>query len=120
MSRQRAALARIVPDLCHRYPGCGILVFGSVARGQERPDSDLDVMVVCEGDAPLKWDPGAAIGERDINIDLAVFPEATLQRLAETKWFIFWELSQAQVVHDPTGIAERNRDCATKAIHRAS
>lgn len=66
-------------------------------------------MVVSEGDGLLEWNPGASIGEPEINIDLAVFPEATLRRLAETRWFVFWEFSQARIVHDPTGIAERNQ-----------
>lgn len=115
MSRQKDALDRITPGLCHKYPGCGILLFGSVGRGDDGPDSDLDIIVVFEGEGPLKWDPGAPIGDPDLNVDLAVFPEPAFRRLAETRWFVFYEFSQAKIIHDPTGIAERNqaplRDC---------
>lgn len=107
MSRQRDELARIVPELCRMYPGCGVLVFGSVGRGDERLDSDLDVMVVYQGDGDLKWDPGARIAEANLKVDLAIFPEAALRKLSQTRWFVLWEFSQAEIVHDPTGVAER-------------
>ncbi len=91
------------------YPGCGVLVFGSVQRGAERPDSDLDVMVVCPGDGELKLECGARTGAGNVNVDMAIFPEETLRKVAQTRWFIFWEFSQAEIVHDPAGIAQRNQ-----------
>ena len=109
MTRQRESLARLVPVLCGKYPGCGILVFGSVGRGEERPDSDLDVMVVHGGEGELELILGSPLGEAGLSLDLAVFPEAALLRLAATRWLVFWEFSQAQIVHDPTGIARRNQ-----------
>lgn len=109
MSRQRDALNQIMPGLCRKYPGCGILVFGSVGRREERPDSDLDIMVVYEGDGDLTLDHGVPIGPPDVNVDLVIFPENAFRRIIEKKWFGFWEFSQAEIIHDPTGIAERNQ-----------
>ncbi len=37
--------AREVTELLSRYPLAGVWVFGSVARGDDRPDSDLDLLV---------------------------------------------------------------------------
>jgi hypothetical protein len=49
------------------------------------------------------------LGAAGLNLDIAVFPEVTLRRLAATRWFVFWEFSQAKIVHDPTGVARRNQ-----------
>ncbi len=32
-------------NLCHRYQVASLKVFGSVARGEEREDSDIDILV---------------------------------------------------------------------------
>lgn len=40
-----AALRRLEPDLKRRYPLRQIGVFGSYARGEQRPNSDLDIIV---------------------------------------------------------------------------
>lgn len=39
------------PDLAARFGVTTILIFGSVARGEDRPDSDVDVLV--EFDRPM-------------------------------------------------------------------
>ena len=47
---------------CERH-GCGhVRVFGSVARGEAGPDSDLDLLVDIVGDTP-QWFPGGLIAE---------------------------------------------------------
>jgi predicted nucleotidyltransferase len=51
----RQALA----DVCQRRHISRLSVFGSVARGQERPDSDLDLLVVFEEGK----NPGLDFGE---------------------------------------------------------
>jgi predicted nucleotidyltransferase len=33
-------------ELCHRYGIAELSVFGSVARGEDRPDSDIDLLYV--------------------------------------------------------------------------
>lgn len=40
-----AILRRALPELKRRWPIQSLGVFGSVARGDARPDSDLDVLV---------------------------------------------------------------------------
>lgn len=48
---ERALLARLKAELVRRYGERlkGIILFGSRARGDARPDSDWDVAVVIEG-----------------------------------------------------------------------
>ena len=36
-------------DLKHRFHVSSLCIFGSVARGEEKPDSDLDVLVSFDG-----------------------------------------------------------------------
>ncbi|VTR77687.1 nucleotidyltransferase family protein [Cellulomonas hominis] len=42
-------------DVCRRYGIARLDVFGSVARGDERPGSDLDVLYVLEPGRHLTW-----------------------------------------------------------------
>jgi predicted nucleotidyltransferase len=47
IARKTAGLADIVKDALSDIPGIEVaFIFGSVARGEERPDSDVDVCVV--------------------------------------------------------------------------
>ena len=110
MSRHRDALPGIVKTLLARFDRPGIMVFGSVQRGAERPDSDLDLIVIYEGDGELRVERDAPFGDVGIRVDVVLFPEAAFHRLAEKEWYLFWEFSQAEILHDPTGIARRNQD----------
>jgi uncharacterized protein len=42
-----------LPDLRQRYPLASLAVFGSWVRGEQRADSDLDLLV--EFDGPIGW-----------------------------------------------------------------
>lgn len=67
---------------CRQYGARRIRVFGSVARGEERPDSDIDFLV----DFPRGYDLFAqrlALAERLVEItgrQLDVIPEHELNR----------------------------------------
>jgi predicted nucleotidyltransferase len=49
----RARLRAMLPELRQRYPIASLGLFGSWVRGEQRPDSDLDVLV--EFDGPIGW-----------------------------------------------------------------
>ena len=40
-----------IAEICARYRVRELAIFGSVARGEMRPDSDVDLLVVFESDA---------------------------------------------------------------------
>lgn len=43
-------------ELCWRYGIARLEVFGSVARGEQRPDSDVDLLYTLEGGRALGWE----------------------------------------------------------------
>jgi len=110
MSIQREIVTRMIGDLPKRFPACGILVAGSVQRGEERPDSDLDLFLVFPGDGAVRLEHEES--REGIKVDLAVFPECGFQREVKQKWFNFWMFSRAEIVYDPNGIAKRNQELA--------
>jgi len=53
-----AALKAAEPDLrALSVTSCG--VFGSVARGDDRPGSDVDILIAWDLEQPVRWRPGA-------------------------------------------------------------
>ena len=82
-------LPRSLPELRARYPIASLAVFGSWARGEQRADSDLDLLV--EFDGPIGWqivtledEPSARPG---VKVDLvsrrALRPHLEARLLAE-------------------------------------
>jgi predicted nucleotidyltransferase len=53
MERIRADLRSLLPELRRRYPIRSLALFGSVVRGEHRPDSDVDVLVEFDGAVDL-------------------------------------------------------------------
>lgn len=51
LDRVKLLLHNARPDLAARFGVSTILIFGSVARGEDRPDSDVDILV--EFDKPV-------------------------------------------------------------------
>lgn len=47
--------AHRLADICHRYGIARLDVFGSIARGDDRPGSDLDVLYVLHEGRHLTW-----------------------------------------------------------------
>jgi len=50
----RAVLRECLPEIREKYGVTSIGVFGSYARGDESPDSDIDIMV--EFNRPIGWE----------------------------------------------------------------
>ena len=50
----KATLRRLLPELRRRYPIASVAVFGSRARGEAGPDSDLDLLATFDG--PIGWE----------------------------------------------------------------
>jgi predicted nucleotidyltransferase len=64
----RAVLRECLPEIREKYGVTSIGVFGSWARGEARPDSDIDIIV--EFGRPIGWEI----------VDLADYLESRLHR----------------------------------------
>ena len=45
-----------IAEICRRHHIVEMAVFGSAARGDMRPDSDIDIMIVLDPNANVGWD----------------------------------------------------------------
>ena len=107
------AIQRFVDELAAEASVRGIVLFGSHARGNARPDSDADLLILGERD---QFEMGFA--ERDgQKFELLYISEAVAIR-----YFLdhrdeaadFWQV--AQILYDPDGAAARAQDQAAQIL----
>ncbi|MCL5109617.1 MAG: nucleotidyltransferase domain-containing protein [Chloroflexi bacterium] len=87
---QVAELARVVQRLVEHFQPERIYVFGSQARGEATPDSDVDLMIVMtsaeERDYRLAQRAYAVVGvDRGFSLDLLFMPEEEFRRRARAR-----------------------------------
>ncbi len=103
------AIQRFVDELATDPAVRGVILFGSHARGNARPDSDADLVILVERD---QFEMGFA--ERDgQKFELLRWSEAVAIRYATDNpdnAADFWQV--AEILHDPDGAAARVRDHA--------
>lgn len=93
----RLALARLCADTEVR----AVLAFGSRARGEARPDSELDLAVIV-GHAQLSPAEKAAcwqrfrqaLGPLGVGVDLVVAGAADAERLSGSRWHVFGDVAR--------------------------
>jgi predicted nucleotidyltransferase len=96
------ALARLCADPEVR----AVLAFGSRARGEARPDSDLDLAVIV-GRAQLTPAEKAACWQRfreafgplGVRVNLVVAGAAAAERLSGSRWHVFGDVAREGKVH---------------------
>src|SRR4051794_21146516 len=107
------AIQRFVDELAADPAVRGGILFGSHARGNARPDSDADLVILVEAD---QSEMGFA--ERDgQKFELLRWSEAVAIRYATDNpdnAADFWQV--AEVLHDPDGAAARVRDHAAEML----
>ena len=95
--RSGEALAR----LCAEPDVQAVIAFGSRARGQARPDSDLDLAVIVR---QLQLTPAekmacwrrfrGALGFLGVGVDLVVAGAADADRLSASRWHVFGDVAR--------------------------
>lgn len=117
MGRHREIIPQLVDVCVSIHDGCGVVLIGSVARGDERPESDIDLNIVFPGDdCPVR--EGSYVDDdnrwqlvvRDvvdgIRVDVAWETQsALLRRLRSNDVLKCWPFSNGLVLHDPLDIA---------------
>jgi hypothetical protein len=107
------AIQRFVDELAADPAVRGVILFGSHARGNARPDSDADLMILVERD---QFEMGFA--ERDgQKFELLRWSEAVAIRYATDNpdnAADFWQV--AEILHDPDGAAARMRAHAAEML----
>lgn len=97
------ALARLCaePDLL------ALVVFGSRARGEARPDSDLDLAVIVRQPQLTPAEKLACwrrfrerLGPLGVGVDLVVAGSADAERLSGSRWHVFGDVArEGKVLH---------------------
>lgn len=80
------AIQAFLQEVAERYDVAGVLLFGSRARGESRPDSDVDIAVLLHGPRLSRVDTALEMADIafDVMMDLGVLIEAL--PLWEDEW----------------------------------
>jgi hypothetical protein len=80
-----------------------IVLFGSRARGDARPDSDYDVLVIAKTDVPFIDRQGMglmALGNRDFSLDLLIYtPEEAEAAQSIPGSALYWAEREGRVMY---------------------
>ena len=99
----QAAIDQVVGQIVEKFKPQKIILFGSYARGNPRPESDVDLLVVM--DSPLKGSKQSLEIRRHLGVmfglDLIVHSPKTLaERVAMGDWFVRDILKQGKVLYE--------------------
>jgi len=82
-----------------------VLAFGSRARGDDRPDSDLDLAVIVQEPSllpqgKLQWwtQCQQPIGSMGIGVDLVIQGAADAERLSQSRWHLMGDVAREGLV----------------------
>jgi len=128
MSKHQEILPRIVDLIRQVDPACGIVLFGSVAAGRERPESDLDLLVVGHQYKEIRFADFRVVHEENgmglvrghiegITVDLACWPAGLLARSMTATPYMFYPFSLGKILHDPDGLARQHVQTARDYFH---
>lgn len=88
-----AGLREAIQSIKTAFPVSEVYVFGSYARGEERPDSDIDVLVVCT-DVPqdlfdLTYQIRKHVHDRiDLALDVIVTTDHEFEKRGSQPWTV--------------------------------
>jgi predicted nucleotidyltransferase len=97
------AIDQVVKQIVEKFKPQKIILFGSYARGNPRPESDVDLLVVM--DTPLKESKQSLEIRRHLNVmfgmDLIVHtPKRLKERVDMGDWFLRDVLNEGKVLYE--------------------
>jgi uncharacterized protein len=97
------AIDQVVQQIVEKFKPQKIILFGSYARGDFRPESDVDLLVVME--TPLRESQIELEIHRYLNVmfglDLLVYtPKRLKERVEMSDWFVQDILREGKVMYD--------------------
>ncbi len=97
------AIDQVVEQIVEKFKPQKIILFGSYARGNPRPESDVDLLVVM--DTPLKESKQSLEIHRHLNVmfglDLIVHtPKRLKERVDMGDWFLRDVLKEGKVLYE--------------------
>lgn len=99
----QAAIDEVVRQIAEKFHPQKIILFGSYARGEPRPESDVDMLVIM--DTPLKESQQSLEIRRHLGVmfglDLIVYtPKRLEERVKMGDWFLRDVMEEGKVVYD--------------------
>lgn len=104
---QEKIAEEVVEELKRDSSVVGIEICGSLARGEIRPDSDIDFGVISESVEKHQFIEEFREG---IKVDMSITPLKLLLEMVETHPFLLYDALLSEIVHDPMGILKQTRD----------
>jgi len=100
------AIDQVVKQIVEKFKPQKIILFGSYARGNPRPESDVDLLVVME--TPLKESKQSLEIRRYLDVlfglDLIVHtPKHLKERVDMGDWFLRDVLSEGKILYESSG-----------------
>ncbi len=117
MSRHHEIIPHLLEVCSSIHNDCGVVLIGSVARGTERPESDIDLNIIFPEDVcPVRqdsyidddnrWQLVIKDNVQGIRVDVAWETRfALLKRLRSDDVLNCWPFSNGRILHDPCNVA---------------
>ncbi|MHA2064362.1 MAG: nucleotidyltransferase domain-containing protein [Candidatus Thorarchaeota archaeon] len=108
MSTHQETIAdEVIKELKRDRSVVGILICGSLARNEIRPDSDIDFDVITDDDKEHVFVEEFRGG---IKVDISIMPLKLLLESVETHPFLLYSALWEKIAYDPKGILKQIRD----------
>jgi len=102
-SVQQKIVDEIVKEWKDKPDVVAINIFGSVAEGRERPDSDVDIEIIIDGKVDWKFENEKRYGLR---VDVVLCSKEDLLDIVEKYPYLCYEYIYEKFVYDPQGLMQ--------------
>ena len=119
MSRQRDILPEVLSLVQSHVPDCPVYLSGSVSLGDERTDSDIDLVIVVPNvsrvhvpGSEVEWEEDhfklATVSVQGVPVHLHIASQRLLRDLEEHPWRAY-KFLKTEMLHDPNGVVQKTK-----------